>query len=256
MTFQPQLKKIADFGSGEEWIARTEMTMLDFLPFLRVDKSAEDVKANGTLKEAFDEKKEAATGLAMAIAEELGQAFIDLRRLRETKGVMPTEIEVSKAYRDLYGHLWAAYKGRFQDFMKLLEYNIHFIFDKDSKFDSLAANFTVAHPNVNGELIERVRSDRATWHEALHTYRDDGEHNVKKPLFTGHPMHSLHTAEVIFSNTWHAIEDVFIHCMEEELGEQLTIFEIPKERRDTMVPKKYAVGLRVDTATNQVLSRT
>lgn len=249
MPFQPELKKIADFGTSEPWVARTEMTMLDFFPFLKVGDGDNPVPA-------FEAKKEAATGLAMSIAEELGQAFIDLRRLRESKGSLPTELETAKAYRDLYGHLWVAYKSRFQELMKLLGYDIGFIFDKDAKFDQLAVAFMAAHPGATPHLIERIKEDKNTWQKALYTYRNDGEHNIKEPTFNGHPMHSLENAEVIFSNTWHAIEDVFVHCMEEEFGKQLTIFEIPKEDRDQGIPKKYKVGLTVDTKTGEVKTRS
>lgn len=248
MPFQPQLKKIADFGTSEPWVARTEMTMLDFFPFLRVGSSDNPVHA-------FEAKKEAATGLAMAIAEELGQAYMDLRRLRESKGSLPTELETAKAYRDLYGHLWVAYKSRFQELMKLLGYEIGFIFDKDAKFDKQAVAFLVSHPEVDAQLMKSIKDDKNSWQKALYTYRNDGEHNIKVPTFNGHPMHSLNNAEIIFSNTWHAIEDVFVCCMQEEFGKQLTIFEIPKEDRDQAIPKKYKVGLTVDTKTGEVKTR-
>lgn len=249
MTFKPELKKITDFGTNESWVARTEMTMLDFIPFLRVGDGDNPVLA-------FEAKKEAATGLAMTIAEELGQAFIDLRRLRESKGSLPTELETAKAYRDLYGHLWVAYKSRFQELMKLLGYDIGFIFDKDTKFAQLSTAFLAAHPGVDPHLTERIKEDKSSWQKALYTYRNDGEHNVKEPTFNEHPMHSLENAEAIFSNTWHAIEDIFVCSMQEEFGKQLTIFEIPEEDRDPAIPKKYKVGVTIDTKTSEVTTRT
>ncbi len=248
MPFELELKKVADFGASEPWVARTEMTMLDFFPFLKVDGGDDPVTA-------FEIKKEAATGLAMSMAEELGQAFIDLRRLRESKGFLSTELETTKAYRDLYGHLWVAYKSRFQELMKLLGYDIGYVFDKDVNFDQLVAAFQIAHPEVDPQMTERIKEDKRTWQKALYTYRNDGEHNIKEPTFDGHPMHSLQNAEVIFSNIWHAIEDVFIHCMQEEFGKQLTIFEIPKENRDQAMPKKYRVGVTLNKVTGEVEAR-
>lgn len=256
MDTQPQLKKIADFGTGEAWLARTEMTMLEFLPFLRVENNQDGDPISDVEMAKFKAKQEAATGLAMAIAEELGSAFIDLRRLREANGNLPTELETAKAYRDLYGHLWVSYKSRFQDLMKLLGYDIGFIFQDDKKFDQAVGEFQTNHSDINPELFGRIREDKESWQKALYTYRNDGEHNAKEPTFNGHPMHDLRNAEVIFSNVWHAIEDIFIHCMQEEFGQQLTIFEIPKEDRKTEIPKKYAIGLSIGTSTGEVKSRT
>jgi len=255
MAFQPQLKKIADFGTNEPWFSRTEMTMLEFLPYIRTDKHV-DLVTSKDIPADFDKKKEALTGRVMALGEELGQAFISLRHIRAANGMFPTHLEMVKAYRDLYSHLWVAYKDRFQKLMKDLGYDIGFVFQSDEAFDAKAAEFTKARPDIHSELMDRIKDDKLGWHTALRLFRDEGEHSTNEPTFEGHPMQGLRSAEVIFSNTWHAMEDIFICCMQEEFGKQLTIFEIPKEDRDRANPKKYVVGLTVDTETGEVKSRT
>jgi hypothetical protein len=252
--FQPKLTKIADYGTGEPWVARTEMTMLEFLPFIRTERHV-DLGTSKNVAADFDKKKEILTGKVMALAEELGQAFLALRQIRTVDDEFPTQLESVKAYRDLYSHLWIAYKDRFQKLMKDLGYDIGFVFQNDSGFEEKAINFLKTHPDVDPELMDRLREDKAGWHLALRTFRDDGEHNSSEPTFDGHPMHSLRTAEVIFSNVWHAIEDVFICCMQDDFGRQLTIFEIPEGGRDPVIPKKYKVGLILDEKTGEVKVR-
>ena len=251
----PQLRQIADFGTSEPWVARIEMTMLEFLSLIRVVPRGQDTAATEDQMAAYKQKQEKAKGQVMALAEELGQAFIDLRRLRVAGGAFSTQLETVKAYRDLYEHLWVSYKDRFQKLMQTLGFDVGFIFQKDEKLDQLAAVFLAAHPGVDPELIDRIREDKVGWHLALRTHRDDGEHNTDGPTLGDNPLHNLEGAEIIFSNTWHAMEDVFVCSMEEEFGNQLTIFEVPEAKRNPDAPKKYAVGLTVDTNTGQVMSR-
>jgi len=251
-----QLRKISDFGTSEPWFARTQFTFLDLLKFVRsvtTDGSKQLVGAD--IMKATKAREEEAAGLIFALAEDLGQAFIELRRIRQPDDTMATELAQSKAYRDMYGHLWAAYKTRFQKLMGVLGYNIGFIFDRDSKFETIATAFLAQHPSIDPSLIDRLRTDRAGWHKALADYRNDGEHNITAPLFNGHPMHDQRSAEVIFSNVWHGIEDIFIACMVEEFGKQLTVFEIPKADRDPHCPRKYVVGISHDPKTGEIISR-
>jgi hypothetical protein len=253
----PQLRQISDFGTSEPWVARIHLTFLDLLKFVRPGPVEEVKKLSGPeIVATTKAKQEAATGLIFALAEDLGQAFIELRRIRQPDGTMATELAQSKAYRDLYGHLWAAYKSRFQKLMGTLGYDVGFVFDKDSKFETRATEFLAQHPDIDASLVDRVRNDRAGWQKALADYRNDGEHNTTVPLFNGHPMHDQRSAEVIFSNVWHEIEDIFIACMVEEFGKQLTIFEIPKADRDPRCPKKYVVGVSHDPKTGAIISRS
>jgi hypothetical protein len=254
MTFQPQIKKVADFGTDEPWFARTEMTMLEFLPFIRTERHV-DLITSKDIPGDFNNKKKSLTDRVMALGEELGQAYISLRQIRAAKGSFPTHLEMVKVYRELYSHLWVAYKDRFQKLMKDLHYDVSFVFHNDNGFAQKAAEFMKNYPDVDPELIDRLQEDKAGWHKALRTFRDDGEHNTDGPTFEGHPMQSLRNAEVIFSNTWHAMEDIFVCCMQDDFGKQLTVFEIPKEDRDPSMPKKYKLGLTVDTKTGEVKSR-
>ena len=253
----PQLRQISDFGTSEPWVARTQLTFLDFLKFVRpVTTNGSKQLAGPDIVKATKAREEEATGLIFALAEDLGQAFIELRRIRQPDSTMATELAKSKAYRDLYGHLWTAYKSRFQKLIGILGYDVGFIFDTDKKFEKGAANFLALHPDIDASLVDRVRTDRDGWQKALVDYRNDSEHNTTAPLFNGHPMHDQHSAEVIFSNVWHGIEDIFIACMVEEFGKQLTIFEIPKADRDPKCPKKYVVGVAHNPKTGEIISRS
>jgi len=232
------------------------MTMFDFVPFLKVDAIYDqEGKSNEEKYAAVQARNERITGRIMAVSEELGYAFMELNSLRKVGGEFGTLMETAKAYKELYGHLWTAYRDRFQNLMKALGYDVGFIFQDDKKFEIGAKQYITTHPDA-AELMDRVRDDRGTWQNALHIYRNDGQHDASGgPTFNGHPMHSLPNGEVMFYNTWHAMEDIFLTSMQEELGEQLTIFEIPKDQRRPEMPKKYQVGIQLDEQTGEVLSR-
>jgi len=110
----PQLRQISDFGTSDRGSAYSP----HFFGLAEVCAAGpvEEVKklSGPEIVATTKAKQEAATGLIFALAEDLGQAFIELRRIRQPDGTMATELAQSKAYRDLYGHLWAAYKSRFQ----------------------------------------------------------------------------------------------------------------------------------------------
>lgn len=105
--------------------------------------------------------------------EALAMAFNDLREIaRREADQNALALDRTKAYENLYGHLWQAYKDRFQALMRALGFDIGFLFQKDDAFEKGASAFVEQHPQL-ADLVEMMRRDRADFQKRVGEYRND-----------------------------------------------------------------------------------
>jgi hypothetical protein len=79
-------------------------------------------------------------------------------------------------YEGLYANLWSFYKGRLQNYINKMGWNVDFIFCRDKNFEKNARNFTDNKPQQS-EIIEYVRKQRKGWQTEFGHSRDTAEHN-------------------------------------------------------------------------------
>jgi hypothetical protein len=218
------IEEYARFGTGEPWVAR----LMFGLPEL-----VYAVPAFGSTRDDFRAK-------LGEVFESLGMAFEALRdlRARTTSGVAALDVE--RAYESFYGHVWRAYKDRFQTAMRVLGLDIGFLFQKDAKFEAAAGALVEGHPELH-DLVTLMRRDRAEFKKALSHYRNTYlEHRVTEPdprLVAA--FHRLDSAENMFENVWHAIEDYVALYVIANLPPFIQVIEVPEEERDASRPTRF-----------------
>lgn len=144
------IRHFADIGTNEPFVTRITLGLLEVL--------------DGTLYKNKEEIKEAIAGLSM---ECLMPAFTSLRELRKIAGnsEIPTLTKI-KNFDDMCRYLWTAYKDRMKGAAKLMGYDLGFLFQKDSAFEKGCDAFLKANPEVDPDLIARMKGNRATWRVA------------------------------------------------------------------------------------------
>jgi hypothetical protein len=223
-----KVEKYADFGTSEPWLARIMMG----LPRL-----VNVVPAFVSRREAF----QAALG---ETHEALAMAFNDLRRIQQlARDDSVPALDRTKAYENLYGHLWQAYKDRFQKLMRALGYEVGFLFQNDAAFEKGAAKFLEQHPEL-ADLVEMMRRDRADFQKRLGEYRNDYiEHRKDFDPKLFEALHSPGVAEVMFYNAWQAIEDNVALLVQALLPPQIQLVDIPEADRDPGAPERFQFAI-------------
>ena len=223
-----KVEKYADFGTSDPWVARIMMglpRLVNAVP-------------------AFASRRDAFQTVLGETHEALGMAFNDLREIqRLVQDENVPALDRTKAYENLYGHLWQAYKDRFQKLMRALGYDIGFLFQKDAIFEKGAAEFLEQHPKL-ADLVEMMRRDRADFQKRLGEYRNDYlEHRKDFDPKLVEALHRPDVAEAMFDNVWQAIEDNVALLVQSLLPPQFQLSEIPEAERDPGAPERFQFAM-------------
>jgi len=79
-------------------------------------------------------------------------------------------------YEGLYANLWSFYKGRVQNFIKKMGWNIAVFFCREANFEKEAQKFIASNPGHEA-IIEFARKQREAWQTAFGRNRDIAEHS-------------------------------------------------------------------------------
>lgn len=224
----PRLEQVADFGSGEPFVARITIGIYELLDAL----------------EANETNKRSQIDALGEVSEELDYAFIALRKIQNKKRPLLVA-ERKKEYSNLYDHLWTAYKDRFQKLIDLIGFDIGFLFKNDRDFEKESTEYFHAN-KLPEKLRQMMKHDRKIWQNALGDFRNHYRqhrhisHEIEKVWF------NQDLAQKTFDNVWQAIEDVTVWLLQTKLEKStksLRIVEIPEATRDPACPRRFTVDL-------------
>ena len=81
-----------------------------------------------------------------------------------------------KIYEGLYANLWSFYKGRVQNYLTKMGWNLSVFFCNDKNFDKRAAKFIDASPE-HKNIVDMARKQRETWQTDFAKSRNVSEHS-------------------------------------------------------------------------------
>ena len=174
----------------------------------------------------------------------LADAFNDLRRLRTLVSTDAPRSELDAAFSAFYVHLWRAYKDRFQKFIRVLGFDLGFLWMKAKDFNAIAPKFLAKHPEVPEAFVEMLVDERTSWQDKFAVIRNDHlEHRKPLPEKFVADFYTLEQAELIFANAWEAMEDISAVLLETMLPASVLLREIPDDERDPMLPKRFGFAI-------------
>ncbi|MEK7518781.1 MAG: hypothetical protein AAB424_01250 [Patescibacteria group bacterium] len=224
MELDPRITLLSTTGSTEPFVARIELGLPEIV--------------NAT---KFDNKEKINEAILVMGIECLHPAFVSLQEIRKLKpdNRQVPLVNIQKLYKDLYGYLWSAYKDRMQLIVKLLGFNIGFLFQNDLDFEKGVTSFQ--HQHIDPQFFEMLRNERKTWQQALAKFRNDYlDHNKLTEPEVRHYF-KPQVAETMFQNCWEAIEDILITLIRTglQLEAGIDIAQIPEVERDPSFPKRF-----------------
>lgn len=227
----PKVEKIADFGSGEPFVARIVMGLPEIL-------RATEYQNQREIEEAIMEM----------FMNGLAPAFRSLQSLREIESGERERllIDLRKEYFAFYDRIWAAYMDRMQEVIRRLGYDdFGFLFLNDKDFEKKATAFFDKHPEVRRDLLVFLEKNRAGWQNAVARFRNNYAQHQKMFDKDVEELLSLDAAEICFKNCWTAIEMILAELISTRLFPFTGIEEIPESERDPSVPKRFRVMYRM-----------
>lgn len=189
---------------------------------------------------AFGSTRDDFMGKLGEVFESLGMAFEALRDLRAWTAAGAAALDIERTYESFYGHLWRAYKDRFQRAMRILGLDIGFLFQNDANFEAAARALVEDRAELH-DLVTLMHRDRAEFKKALSYYRNTYlEHRVSEPdprLVAA--FHRLDSAENMFENVWQAIEDYVALYVIANLPPFIQVVEVPEGERNAARPTRF-----------------
>ncbi len=202
--------KLADIGADEPFVKGID----ELLPIVDA----------GTIYEP--QRKQVKEAITSILVDGLMPAFLELREIRDSVGKDIPLMNRMQPYEDLGRKLWRSYKELMQKAIKLMGFDIGFLFARtDKAFQDGMKKFRAANPRLRDGYEVFLEGNRKGWQHELSKFRNDWiEHPHEDPgKFAGfyHPK----AAEDLFDCTWRAVADILPPLLELRLMDGVTLVE-------------------------------
>jgi hypothetical protein len=166
----------------------------------------------GTIFEPGRSKgKEALTSM---LIDGLMPAFLELEQIRASVGRDIPFMNREQLYEDLARKLWKTYKGLMQNAVRLMGFDIGFLFENDKRFYEGSKEFRQANPELRPWFEEFVESVRASWQKELARFRNTWlEHPSGEPKQFA-KFYRPDFAEELFRAVWQTIVNILPALLE------------------------------------------
>ena len=226
---QFKVEKFSDVGTGNPFVARIGPGLIQILEAT-----------------SFKNRNEINDAIFTVLFDVLVPAFISLREIRkiESGEVEKIIINLNKHYFNLFNHLWVAYKDRMPKVTELLGFDIGFLFQNEKNFNEGVEKFLSSKgdlPGIDVNFTDMLGDERRTWQNILGEIRNNYLEHKKVEDKEVQKHFNLETAEAVFNNCWQAIEDILVILLRTGLPlyAGIDIVEIPLEKRDPSIPKRF-----------------
>jgi hypothetical protein len=156
----PVIKEAASWGTNDPVIAR---------PYLFAKKIAEHLDLDDSTKDEVD-------FLADRLLDKLQSALMYYQLITASDFVDRNISQKRTIYEGLYANLWSFYKGRVQNYLTKMGWNLSIFFCKEANFDKEAKKFIEANPEHAG-IVDLARKQRGAWQTNFAKSRNASEHS-------------------------------------------------------------------------------
>lgn len=214
---QWQVVRFADIGTGEEFVEVFSGELPELL-------DASDIHG-----EMLQGTKDAIMDILM---EGLMPAFNHLRSIRQSTVSPLPELDRRSLYENFARVLWHAYKDLMPKAVKLLGFDLGFLFQKDAAFEKGLAEFTSKYPSLIMDVPELLKKQRANWQQGLSEFRNDYLEHRKQDISPFAAYYRPETAEMLFEHAWRTMAEILPVFIEARFPSTWSIQEIPVAERN------------------------
>jgi hypothetical protein len=180
--------------------------------------------------------KEAITAI---LIEGLMPAHLDVKEIRELATSGKPIMEQWQPYEDLARKLWKTYKELMQNAVRLMDFDIDFLFQDDVKFRNGLAAFRRANPELNDNFEKLPEWARSGWQNDLSKFRNSVlEHQGGDRKDFGW-FYEPENAEALFNVVWRTIAGQLPMLLELRLGDGIRLIEQDPDDRAPRWPQRF-----------------
>jgi hypothetical protein len=214
----------ADIGASEEFVQQLMLEMADLI--------------GGTM--IPEPKREEVKHAIMTISVEgLMPAFEHLKRIRASVTQQMPVLNRKQLYEDFTRVLWHAYKDLMQRAALLMDINIGFLFQPDTKFEKGLTEFREAYPAVLPWFGDHLRTQRTNWQNELADFRNHFlEHRQEEPE-KFKDFYQPSNAEALFDAVWRTTADILVTLLATHLPPGVGLVEIPVAERTGQTLRRF-----------------
>ncbi|MGA2725333.1 MAG: hypothetical protein ABSG79_23350 [Bryobacteraceae bacterium] len=185
------------------------------------------------------ERQRLKEAIAAIPVDGLMPAFEDLKRIRASVNQEIPELNRRQLYETFTVALWRSYKDLMQRAAKLLEPEIGFLFQEDSKFEAGLITWGKKRPVIAQAVAPYLRKQRTTWQNELGAFRNYLEHRNDADPARFESRYAPTHAEMVFGAVWRTIADILAMLVSLHLPPGTTLLEIPPEQRHPAMPRRF-----------------
>jgi hypothetical protein len=127
---------------------------------------------------------------------------------------------------------------------KLMDPEIGFVFQEDSKFEKGLIAWGEKWPAIAHAFATYLKAQRKTWQNELGTFRNFLEHKNDMDATIYEMRYAPAHAEMLFDAVWRAIADVLAILVSLHLPAGTALVEIPQEARHPARPRRFCFAVQ------------
>ncbi len=149
-------------------------------------------------------------------------------------------------YEGLYANLWSFYKGRVQNLVREMGWNLAIFFCKEENFEKEAAKFLSDNPG-HEDLVNMARKQREAWQTDFATNRNIAEHSGD--FRNGENTYETKSdGQRLFAQVCWTAETIIAYCGSYKMDENWNVIENSSNINVFMHEERYTVEHAVTTA--------
>lgn len=178
------------------------------------------------------------------VIEGLMPAFVDLREIRTLKMSGKPILDQRQPYENMARKLWKAYKELMQNAVRLMGFNIAFLFGSDEKFKDGLVAFRQSNPQVQAKFEKLLEMTRAGWHTDLYKFRNSllEHHGGDRKDFEW--FYDPENAEKLFDVVWKTIANLLPMFLELRLMHGMRLIEQRPDDPGPRWPQRFQYSIQ------------
>ena len=171
--------------------------------------------------------------------EGLMPAFEHLRRIRASTLEQLPLWNRRQLYEDFSRLLWHAYKDLMPKAVKLIGFDIGFLFQNDANFEKAVTDFEEANPSIMSGFGNFLRTQRTSWQNALADFRNHHLEHREVGQTSDEDFYKPENAGALFDSAWRTIADILFMFLEKNLPSGFGLREVSPAERAAGYPRRF-----------------
>lgn len=217
-------------GLGDPHISRPWLLAKEMTQYLELD----------------DKSKDEADFFADRLLDKLESALMYYQLITDDDFESRNTSQKRTIYEGLYANLWSFYKGRMQNYLKVMGWNLNFFFCSEKSFEKNAKKFIDDNEEHKG-LVDLARSQRRAWQTNFGMSRNVAEHSgdYRGGVDT---YENKEDAKRLFAQVCWTAETLIAYCGSYKMAEDWNVIDTDAKSTVFDSDKRFLVEHAVNTA--------